>query len=372
MAHVKKPGLSLKAPSPSVYPAPRPTNQETNPCLERQECEFIKCATNDAQKDQLTVSQRHFTPSVSGPEDMEDTGSEYDNVGSDVEQDYDEVLHLPREGTVDMRYYKPYSPVEAGYLKHHAVTENINENSGAARAVQDTQVNQPSQPQTQPCKPGPRSNQSGPNVRAAAKCTAGKGQENSYFFNDADDIEEVLVGVKFIEDMEEQKHNIPQMGEMRECAKTEKVVDTDRGARSQKNPELIKKSDNIKEKNNKGRGRRGNGEHMENTMAKPGSTISSDQRPRSNHNKRTKARPISDNNKPHPPPPPRQHHPPPQPPVLKREAPPSCREPPPVPSDQDGAPRVTKPVLAQQQSAEQQDDHLEERQRELEATQQVG
>lgn len=371
MAHVKRPGPSSKAPSPSVYPAARSPNQETNQCLEREECEFVACATKDVQNDKLTVPQRQYTPSVPGLEDMEDTGSEYDNVGSDVEQDYDEVLHLPREGAVDMRYYKQYHPEEAGYLKHHAVTENINENSGAARAVQDTQVNQPLQPQTQPCKPGQRSIQSGPNVRAAAKCNVGKGQENSYFFNDVDDIEEVLVGVKFIEDLEEQQQNTPQMGEIQECVKNEKVMETDRGARSQKNLESNKKSDNMKEKNSKGRGRRGNGEFMENTVGKVGSTISTDQRPRSNH-KRTKARPSSDNNKPHPPPPPRQPHPPAQPPATapKREAP-SCREPPPVPSDQDSAPRVTKSVLALHQTAEQQGEHLEERQRELEAAQQV-
>lgn len=367
MAHVKRPGPNSKDPNSSVYTAARPANQETNQCLERQEFEYIKSASENVQNDQLTVSQRHYTNCVPGPEDMEDTGSEYDNVGSDVEQDYDEVLHLPKEGTVDMRYYKQYCPEEAGYLKHHAVTENINENSGAARAAPETQVNQPSQPQTQLCKPGQRSIQSGSNVRAAAKCNVGKGQENNYFFNDGDDIEEVLVGVKFIEDLEDQEPITPQMGEMRECAKNEKVAQSDRGARNQKNPELNK---NIKEKNSKGRGRRnGNGEHMENTTGKPGSTISIDQRPRSNH-KRTKARPSSENNKPHPPP--RHPHPPLQPPATapKREAP-SCREPAPVPSDQDSAPRVTKPVLALQQTAEQQDEHLEERQKEPEATQQV-
>lgn len=330
MAHVKKPGPGSKSPLPSAYPPSRPSNQETNQCPERQECEFIKCPAKESQKD----PPRHFPPSVSAPEDMEDTGSEYDNVGSDVEQDYDEVLRLPREGAAETRYYKAYSPEEPVYLKHHAVTENINENSsGAARLAQDTQVIQPSQPQTQPSKPGPRSTQSGPNVRAAAaKCSVGKGQENSYFFNDADDIEEVLVGVKFIEDIEEQEQKAnPQVGEVRECLKMEKVVETDRVGRSQKNPDVNKKLDTIKEKNSKGRGRRGNGEHTENHLGKPGSTISSDQRPRSNHNKRTKARPNSDSTKPHPPP--RQHHPPSQPPAPKREAAPPPPPPPPPPAE---------------------------------------
>lgn len=368
MAHVKRTGPSSKAPNLSVYPAARPTNQETNQCLERQECEFKKCDSKEVQNDQLTAPQRHYTACGPGPDDMEDTGSEYDNVGSDVEQDYDEVLHLPREGAADMRYYKQYCPEEASYLKRHAVTENINENSGAARAAQDAQVNQPSQPQTQPCKPGHRSVQNG---RAAAKCNLAKGQENTYFFNDGDDIEEVLVGVKFIEDLEEQEPNTPQMEAMPECTKSEKMVEMDKGTRSQKNLDLNKKQESsMKEKSSRPKGRRGNGEHMENTIGKSGSTINTDHRLRSNH-KRNKARPNSDNNKPHPPPPPRHPHPPTQPPAAppKRETP-SCRDPPPVPSDQDSAPRVTKPVLALHQTAEQQGEHLEEREREPEATQQ--
>ncbi|XP_055011467.1 amyloid-beta A4 precursor protein-binding family A member 2 isoform X3 [Boleophthalmus pectinirostris] len=216
MAHVKRPGTSSKAPSPSLYPArPGLTTQEINQDFEREESESLQCTSKDVQNDQLTVPQHHYTARVPGPVDMEDTGSEYDNVGSDVEQDYDEVLHLPREGAVDMRYYRQYCPEEPGYLKHHAVTENINENSGAARVVQDTQVCQPSQPETKPGKE--RLIQAGHNLQAAAaKCNIVKGQENSYFFTDGDDIEEVLVGVKFIEDLEEHEQNPSQMGEIQD------------------------------------------------------------------------------------------------------------------------------------------------------------
>uniref|UniRef100_A0A3B3ZSQ0 Amyloid-beta A4 precursor protein-binding family A member 3 n=1 Tax=Periophthalmus magnuspinnatus TaxID=409849 RepID=A0A3B3ZSQ0_9GOBI len=331
MAHVKRPGTSSKAPSPSLYPARAgSTSQETNQGLEREESESLQYTSKDVQNDQLTVPQHHYTPHVPGPVDMEDTGSEYDNVGSDVEQDYDEVLHLPREGAVDMRYYRQYCPEEAGYLKHHAVTENINENSGAARVVQDTQVYQPSQAETKPGKE--RLIQASHNLQAAAaKCNVVKGQENSYFFTDGDDIEEVLVGVKFVEDLEEHEQNHPQMGEVSvyECSRNEKVVEIDRVARNQKNPEFTKRSDHIKDRPGKGRGRRGTAQCMENSVAKAGSTNGTDQHPRMDH-KRTKAKPSS-SNKQKPPPPPRHPHPPPPATVAQRREIPSSREAPQLP-----------------------------------------
>ncbi|CAL9696806.1 unnamed protein product [Knipowitschia caucasica] len=312
MAHVKRPRPSSKAPSLSLDPGFTPTSLEINERLEREESESLQCTSKDVENDQLTVPQRHYTPHVLGAADMEDTGSEYDNVGSDVEQDYDEVLHLPREGAVDMRYYRQYCSEEAGYLKHHAVTENINEN-GAARVVRDTQVCQPSQPESKPGKQGQRLLQTTPNVQTAVKSTILKRQGKSYFFTDGDDIEEVLVGVKLIEDLEEQEQKPPQRGEVSlyERSQNEKVFEIDRVARHQKNPEVMNKSEHVRERPCRGRGRRGSGQCVENVAAKAGSTNGTDPRPRSDH-RRTKAKP-SPGNKQHPPPPPRHPHPHPQP-----------------------------------------------------------
>ncbi|XP_072291481.1 uncharacterized protein apba2a isoform X2 [Eucyclogobius newberryi] len=369
MAHVKRPGPSSKAPGPSAYPALRPTSQETNQGLEREESESLQCTSKAVQNDQLTGPQHQYTPRVPGPVDMEDTGSEYDNVGSDVEQDYDEVLHLPREGTVDMRHYRQYCPDEAGYLKQHAVTENIDENSGAAK---DTQICQSSQPETKPGKQGHRLIQAGPNVQAAVKCNVVKGQENNYFFTDGDDVEEVLVGVKFIEDLDEEEPSPPQMGEssVYECSKKEKAVEIDRVARIQKNPEVMKKSDHIRERPSKARGRRVTGQCVENSVVKASCTNGTDQRARSDH-KRMKARPSPGGNKQHPPPPPRHPHPPPPPPASapRREAP-SCRETPQPPS-QDSPPQAAKSVSPPPHSIVQQSEHLEERPSGPEPTRQI-
>lgn len=391
MAHVKRPEPSSKTPSPSPCPTVRPSKHspEEHQGLVRQESEPLKC-TSKQDDEQLTgpvpVQRQYTTTSVLGPEDMEDTCSEYDNVGSDVEQDYDEVLHLKREAAVDVRYYKQYCPEQAGHLKH-AVTENLNESNGGAveqfppRVHHETQVlSQPSQPETKPCKPGHRLIQSGPNTRGAAKCDIGKGQENSYFFSDGDDMEEVLVGVKFIEDLEE--IDTQSQSSSYECNKKKymkKVVEPDREqvARNQKIPDASKKSDQVvlKEKQSRGRGRRGAGEYLGNSASglKPCSANTSDQHPKSLHEDnmktavRTKARPSI---KQHPAPPPRHPHhhipnpsSPSQPPASaqKREPAAACRETPPVPS-QESAPRVSNSVLAPNQTTEQQSGgHLEER-----------
>uniref|UniRef100_A0AAV2KZ49 Amyloid-beta A4 precursor protein-binding family A member 3 n=1 Tax=Knipowitschia caucasica TaxID=637954 RepID=A0AAV2KZ49_KNICA len=68
---------------------------------------------------------------------MEDTGSEYDNVGSDVEQDYDEVLHLPREGAVDMSLDSP--PQGAKALSPHPIVQPSEHLEGRPSGAEPTQ-----------------------------------------------------------------------------------------------------------------------------------------------------------------------------------------------------------------------------------------
>ncbi|XP_077424285.1 amyloid-beta A4 precursor protein-binding family A member 2 isoform X2 [Vanacampus margaritifer] len=139
-------------------------------------------------------------------EDMEDTCSEYDNVGSDVEQDYDEVLHLNREGIMDMRYYKQYCPEDVKNLGG----KNGNESSDAAdqftaTSRQSTERRNGSQRDAKPHKAGrPFRSRCTPVAREAAEGEeAGKGLENRFFFCDGDEIEEVLDGARFIEDLED-------------------------------------------------------------------------------------------------------------------------------------------------------------------------
>lgn len=382
MAHVKRPGSISKvlAPGPPPCATARPTrqSQEEHRGLVKQESEPLPCTSKDVDNEQLTgpvPAQRHYISCDPRPEDMEDTCSEYDNVGSDVEQDYDEVLHL-------QRYYKPYCPEDADYLKH-PVAENNNESSGAVeqftpRARHDTQVCQLSQAETKSTKAGHRFINSTPIARGPSKCDIGKGQENNYFFSDGDEIEEVLVGVKFIEDLDETEQNTAVESSHYQCRENENIEtmvnrDREQVARNRNNPGLNRKSESDQmgsrenEKQCKGRGRRGTGEDMECIVSgiKACSTTSTEQRPKSSskdHKKtavRTKTRTSSC--KPHPLPPPRHTQPVPQPPANTQKAVTACKETSPV-LNQEGAPGVSKPNLASHQPTEQQSGHLEERQ----------
>uniref|UniRef100_A0A8C9YGI0 Amyloid-beta A4 precursor protein-binding family A member 3 n=1 Tax=Sander lucioperca TaxID=283035 RepID=A0A8C9YGI0_SANLU len=332
---------------------------------------------------------------------MEDTCSEYDNVGSDVEQDCDEVLHLNREGVVDTRYHKQYSPEDGGYIKY-AVGENINQNSSAVdqfapRPRHGTEICEGSQSVTKPHKTGHR-------FRSHCATTAGdeaeremeKGQENRFFFSNRDEIEDVLDGATFIEDLEETENSVQRQTSLYQDNENERIrmggdererVDDTQVARNHNIPGASKKCESShmgskeKERQGKGRGRRGAVEDIEHIVSgiKGCTTDSSEQRPKTLSKDckkaavRTKAR--SGFSKQHPPPPPRHSHV--QPPADTQKAPPR-RETPPVPrpspssaNSRESEPRVIKPSLAPHHTPEQQREPLEERQRRPEKPQQV-
>ncbi|XP_061628801.1 amyloid-beta A4 precursor protein-binding family A member 2 [Phyllopteryx taeniolatus] len=167
----------------------------------------------DDINDQLTPAKHFHISCETRGEDMEDTCSEYDNVGSDVEQDCDEVLHLNREGVMDMRYYKQYCSEDGDYVKN-AGGKNGNESSGVgdqftATARQSTERRNGSQSDAKPHKAGrPFRSRCTPVAREAAEGEeVGNGLENRFFFCDGDEIEEVLDGARFIEDLEETEDN---------------------------------------------------------------------------------------------------------------------------------------------------------------------
>uniref|UniRef100_A0A673BNY4 Amyloid-beta A4 precursor protein-binding family A member 3 n=1 Tax=Sphaeramia orbicularis TaxID=375764 RepID=A0A673BNY4_9TELE len=335
MAHGKRPGTISKLLAPSPPPCTTKgiskQSQEEYHSLDKEESEEPHCTLEDDHNDQLTppAPAKHYYMSCDpSPEDMEDTCSEYDNVGSDVEQDYDEVLHLSREGIVDMRYYKQYCPEESEYMKH-AVGENVEETGGGTedqfspRPHHSTQISEVSQPETKPQKTGHRfRSHCAPVAGDEAESKVEKGQENRYFFSDGDEIEEVLDG------------------------------STHMGLKEKERP-------------SKGQGRRGTGEDIEHIVSgmKGCTTNSTEQRPKTSSKDskkaavRTKAR--SSSSKQHPPPPPRHSHP--QPPADPQKVQP-CRETPPIPS-RDSEPQVIKPSLAPPHTQEQQRKPLEEKQR---------
>ncbi|XP_020513938.1 amyloid-beta A4 precursor protein-binding family A member 2 isoform X2 [Labrus bergylta] len=406
MAHGQRPATISKtlAPSPPLCPSPEliKLSQEEQQDLVRKASEQPPCTLEDDNNEQLTLSvseNQCYMSCDPSPEDMEDTCSEYDNVGSDVEQDYDEVLHLNREGVVDMRYYKQYSHEGGGFMKH-ALGDDINENSSGQftqRPRHGTEVCEGSHADTKSHKTAHRFRSTcAPAAGDEVGTEVGKGQENRFFFSDGDEIEVVLDGAKFIEDLEEPEESVQRptiVYQDNENEKIKKGIDE----REREEDTRVRRNQHIqgagkkceppqvgakeKEKQGKGRGRRGTGEDVEYVVSgnKGGPTNSAEQRPKtlSKDSKkpavRSKAR--SSSSKQHPPSPPRQSSA--QSPTDTKKAP-SRREPPPVsrpcpPSSnsQDSDTGVTKPSPAPLHTPEQQREPLEEKQRRPEKPKQV-
>ncbi|XP_062245887.1 amyloid-beta A4 precursor protein-binding family A member 2 [Platichthys flesus] len=408
MAHGEKPGTISKILAPSPPPC-------SDPGLTKQSHEELQGSVKEASEqpphtfedentDQLTppASAKHvYTSSDPSPEDMEDTCSEYDNVGSDVEQDYDEVLHLNREGMVDMRYYKQYCPEDAGYIKH-AGGDNINESSGAAdqsapRVRHSTEICEGSQSNTKPLKTGHRfRSHCAPVPADEAEKGAEKGQENRFLYGEGDEIEEVLDGARFVEDLEETKNTVQRptslypgndnekirkAGDEREREDVTRVTRNPNIQGASKKCESSQMGTKERERLGKGRGRRGAAEDTEHIVSgiKRCSTNSTEQRPKASARDgkkaavRTKAK--SGSSKQHPPPPPRHSHPQSpadaQKPQPRQETPTAPRPSPPSANGQENKARVTKPLPAPQNPPEQQREPLEERQRRPEKPQQA-
>ncbi|XP_040894514.1 amyloid-beta A4 precursor protein-binding family A member 2 isoform X2 [Toxotes jaculatrix] len=407
MAHGKRPGTISKILASSAPPCPGPgltkESQEEQGGLVREASEQPPCILKDDKNDQLTppASANHYYMSCDpSPEDMEDTCSEYDNVGSDVEQDYDEVLHLSKEGVVDMRYYKQYCPEDGGYIKH-AVDDNVNENSSAVdqftpRARHSTEICEGPQCDTKPRKTGHRfKSHCAPIAGVETEREVEKGQENRFFFSDGDEIEEVLDGAKFIEDLEETETSVQRPTSLYQGNDNERIrkggdergrEDDTRVTRNHDIQGAGKKCESShmgskeKERQGKGRARRGTGEDIEHIVSGiKGCTTNSTEQPPKISSKdckkaavRTKSR--SGSSKQHPPPPPCHSHA--ESPAETQKAQPR-RETPPVPrpshssaNSQENEPRVIKPSLAPHHTPEQQREPLEERQRRPEKPQQ--
>ncbi|KAM9854022.1 uncharacterized protein apba2a isoform 2-T2 [Aulostomus maculatus] len=398
MAHGKRPGTISKilAPSPPLCPGPGLTkqSQEEHRGLVREVSAQLSATLKDDNNVQLTppLPANHYYMSCEpSPKDMEDACSEYDNVGSDVEQDYDEVLHLNREGIMDMRYYKQYCPEDGGYIKH-VVADNINESSSVsgqftARPRQSTEICKGSQSDA-------KTHKTGHHFRSHCTIITGdeaeeevtKGLENRFFFSDGDEIEEVLDGAKFIEDLEETESSVPRQasfyqdenkritrgGDEREGEDGTYIVRNHNMSAANKKSESSHMASKEKERQGKGRGRRGAGQDTEQIISgvKGSGTNKNDQRPKTSSKDskkapvRTKARCSS--SKQHPPPMPRHSHAPAPADTQKaqprRETPPVPRPCPPA-NKQESDPRAAEASLAPHHSMEQQSELQEDRQR---------
>lgn len=411
MAHGKRPGAISKtlAPEPPPCPGLGPAAhiQEEERDLVSETSEQRLRSLNDGENAQVTphapANQYYTNSDPSHTEDMEDTCSEYDNVGSDVEQDYDEVLHLNREGLVDTRYYKQYCPEEGGYIKR-TEGDDINENQLALRPRHSSEMCEGSESDPAPHK---ASHCSRPHCAPAAGVEAErgveKGQENRFFFSDGDEIEEVLDGAKFIEDLEETESSVQRQQSLYQDNENKQIrkggdererVDDTRVARHHNIPAGGKKpmsshvASKEKERQGKGRGRRVAVEDVERGVSgiKGCPSNGAEQRPKASSREckkaaaRIKARSGSGKQQQHPPPPPR--HPLAQAPANNRKARPH-REAAPAPAlrvapaaaataattSQDCEPRAVKPPQAHHDGEEPQREPPEDRQRQEEKPQ---
>lgn len=375
----------LLAPSsrPRSSPGVAAQSEEERRGLVGKVSEQITRTLNNGDKDELTLPVRanhNYVSSEPSLEDMEDTCSEYDNVGSDVEQDCDEVLHLNREGVMDAKYYKQFCSGEGGYITH-AVGDNINESSHAAEQYaveprQSAEICEGSQAGTKPFK---KSHRFKPHCASVAGNETERGMEKGQetrFFSDGDEIEEVLDGAEFIKDLDETESCVlRQTGlyQNNENERLRKGGDDTRVARHHNIPGGSKKQ-------GKGRGRRGVGEDLECVV--PGikgcPTSNAEQHPKTSSkdskkvSARSKAR--SGSSKQHAPP--RHAHA--QSPANAQNAQPHG-ETAPVPKarpssamSQEREPSVVKPSLAHHCTLEQQKQPLEEAQGQLDKAQQVN
>lgn len=391
MAHGKRAAAisDILAPSPALRSGSGVSTQreEDQRRLVGEASEQTPCALINGDNDHLTPpvpAHQLYTTCEPNPEDMEDTCSEYDNVGSDVEQDCDELLHLNRGAVGDARFYKPVGPEDAGYAQH-TVGDSMKEVSRAPRSRPSTETFKGLQSGVKPQKGG-RSFRPycAPAARDAAQRGVEKGHENRFLFSDGDEVEEVLDGARFIEDLEETEGGA--LTKTRLCQDNEKDRIRKRGddprvTRKKSLPGGCKKRElshvDSKERHGKGRGRRGTGEDAERVVptVKGSTTCGADQRPKtsSKDSRKGSVRSKARSSKQHPPPSPRRGRSPANTQKAQQhgDMPPAPEPTPSSAASPDGEPGVVRPAQSHQHIPERQEEPREDAQEEPEKVQQV-
>lgn len=391
MAHGKRAAAisDILAPSPPLRSCSGVSTQgeEDQRRLVGVASEQTPCALINGDNDHLTPpvpAHQLYTTCEPNPEDMEDTCSEYDNVGSDVEQDCDEVLHLNTEAVGGGRF----CPEDGGYAKH-TEDDNIKEVSRAVdrlapRSRPSTETFRGLQSGVKPHK-GSRSFRPycAPSARDEAQRGVEKGHENRFLFSDGDEIEEVLDGARFIEDLEETESSAltkTRLYQDNERDRIRKRGDEPRVTRKKNLPGGCKKrelSHVDSKRDGKGRGRRGTGEDTERVVStvKGSTTCSADLRPKtaSKDSKKGSVRSKARSSKQHPPPSPRRGHSPANTQKAQQhgEMPPVPEPTPSSAASPDSEPRVVGPAQSHQHVPERQEEPPEDARKEPEQVQQV-
>lgn len=348
MAHGRRAGTvsDIAAPGPSLRLGPSAQSEADQRRLAGEASERTLVNGGNDLLSPPVPAQQSYTSRGPNPEVTEDTGSEYDNVGSDVEQDCEEVLHLNREAVVEARFCKQ-------------VADSTNEMGRAADR------HAPTSPR---CTETFRGFQSGAKPhKASHSCRAycappgtdaaqggvEKGHENRLLLSDGDEIEEVLDGARFIEDLDDAGSSVPPQTPLchdNEKGRMRKRGDDTRATRKKNVPGGCKKRElshvDSKERQGKGRGRRGPGEDME----RASTTCSADPPPKSSSkdSKKGSVRSKARSSRQHPAPPPRR---PPSPAQHRRETPPVPEATASSAASPDGQARLVKPFPAQREDA---------------------
>ncbi|XP_036004376.1 amyloid-beta A4 precursor protein-binding family A member 2 isoform X1 [Fundulus heteroclitus] len=389
MAHGKKPGSMSKAlaAGPPLCPGAGPTKPSQEEQSGSEETQRPPCSLRNDSDDQPTppAPSNHFYMSCDpSPEDMEDACSEYDNVGSDVEQDYNEVLHVNRQGPVNVRYYNQHA--SGGVQRAEERNEDPAADQITQKPLHSTKKCERPRSEGKPYRMGHRfKSHCAPIAGDEAEGGMRIIQGDRFFFNDGEDFEEMLDGARFIEDLDEAEINAQRPSSLYQGIESERIK---KGAHERKRedeariprnpsvsgagkkPEPPHTGPKGKERQGKGRGRGAAEDETRHVV--PGikgggsSSSSSEQHSKTMSKKsavRSKDRPGS--SKHHHPPPARHAQSPldPQRTLPHRESPPAFEPHPSAADKQESESRPSKAALAPLHTAEQQRESPEERQR---------
>ncbi|XP_054884835.1 amyloid-beta A4 precursor protein-binding family A member 2 [Poeciliopsis prolifica] len=327
MAHGKKPGNMSKvlAPGPPSCPSagpPKPSQEDQSVSEEPQRPPRSSRNDNSNQLTPPAPSKHFYMNCDPSPEDMDDACSEYDNVGSDVEQDYHEVLQMNRQAAVSIRCYNQRGPECA---------QQAEESSDAPTADQITQKPHHSTKRCERPHPDGKPYRTGHRLKSHCAPIAGDEAEGGmkiiegdrFFFNDGDDFEEVLDGARFIEDLDEAEGNAERPASLYQGNESERI----KKERNREDETHIQRNHNVsgagkksepsqrgKERQVKGRGRVGGEAQHVVSGIKAATNSSTEQNPKTSCKKsavRSKDRPGSS----------KHHHPPPAPPTRHAQSP---------------------------------------------------
>ncbi|XP_056138434.1 amyloid-beta A4 precursor protein-binding family A member 2 [Lampris incognitus] len=324
MAHGKRPGTLTRTldPSSPICPHPGPTKESKGSCkgfTDVSEEPHGSLEEKGSSNDQLTLpvsANQYFKNPAHSPEDIDEEGacSEYDNVGSDVEQDYEGMPHVDREGTMGTRYYNKYCPEDDSYLKRTVV---VGGGHGAVdqlepRGHEVAQVYEVAQPDEEPHKSEYHLS-SHPNTIAGdeVKGEVEQGLEGARLVEETDDR---LPGhtSTFYQGNERDRIRKEVVGKVREEATRGTRTCEAPGARKKSGCESSHRGSKEKERQDKGRGRRGTGEDIDHidSEIKGCKSISAEPCPKTKDYKKatTRTKPRSSSSKAHLPPPKRHNH----------------------------------------------------------------